>query len=117
MIISEDIVAEYENDSEGLAEYFLNIFFCNQEITFPINPFDILKKLGVSFVFRNLEKLEGVLIADGQNPDSVLIAVNAKRNIQRQRFTCAHELFHLLKDVEERLRFFKRLNKRLSFTD
>ena len=99
MIISEDIVAEYENDSEGLAEYFLNIFLCNQEITFPINPFDILKKLGVSFVFRNLEKLEGVLIADGQNPDSVLIAVNAKRNIQRQRFTCAHELCHLLKDV------------------
>lgn len=98
MIIAENIVAKYKNDSEGLAEYFLKIFFCNQEISFPINPFGILKKLGVSFVFRNLEKLEGVLIADGQNPDNVLIAINAKRNIQRQRFTCAHELCHLLKD-------------------
>ena len=73
------IVAECKNDPEGLAEYFLDFFFSDQDISFPINPFGILEKLGVSFVLRNLEKLEGVLIADGQTPDSVLIAINAKR--------------------------------------
>ena len=99
MIVDEDIVAKYNNDPEGLAGYFIDSFFKYQDISFPINPFGTLEKLGVSFVLRNLENLEGVLIADGKTPDSVLIAINAKRNIQRQRYTCAHEICHLLKDV------------------
>ena len=49
--------------------------------------------------FRNFERLEGLFLpaSDGENVN--IVAINAKRNITRQRFTAAHEICHFIKDV------------------
>ena len=48
-----------------------------------------------------MKNLEGLLLVEAENssPEDALIAINAKRPIQRQRYSCAHELCHLIKDI------------------
>ena len=65
----------------------------NGNITFPINPFEILNDNGVLIEYSNFEKLEGLLMYDESKS---LVAININRPIKRQRFTAAHELGHLM---------------------
>ena len=99
MIISKEAIEQNKNNPEGLADYFISWYYKNRAIHYPINPFEILTEIGIPFVFRNLSKLEGLLIADKDSISNSIIAINAKRPIQRQRFSCAHEFCHLIKDV------------------
>jgi len=98
-LLDKAILDRYRFDAEGLAEEFSNIYFSSHERQFPINPFQVLSDLNVPFVFRNLDKLEGAFFPEGE--DGIpLIAFNAKRPIQRIRYTAAHELCHYLKDSD-----------------
>ena len=45
-------VKQYRTDAQGLAERFLNDYASNHEVSYPINPFQILTSLGIGFVFR-----------------------------------------------------------------
>ena len=98
-MLDKAILDRYRFDAEGLAEEFSKNYFSSHERQFPINPFQVLSDLNVPFVFRNLDKLEGAFFPEGE--DGIpLIAFNAKRPIQRIRFTAAHELCHYLKDSD-----------------
>ncbi|MBR1919268.1 MAG: ImmA/IrrE family metallo-endopeptidase [Spirochaetales bacterium] len=58
-----------------------------------------MKKLGIHYTFRKLEKLEGVLLPYTDDTGTNLIAINSRRTIQRMRYSCVHELCHFLKDT------------------
>lgn len=96
---SDEIIEQYRYDAQGLASYFGDDYFSRHEKKFPINPFQIMTDLGIHFLFRNFERLEGLFLpaSDGENVN--IVAINAKRNITRQRFTAAHEICHFIKDV------------------
>jgi Fic family protein len=96
---NQSAIYKYHNNPEGLADSFAASFYVNKDKTFPINPFGVFAELGIHFVFRNLNKLEGILIPSDCNENSSLVAINYKRPIQRQRYTAAHELCHIIKDV------------------
>lgn len=98
-MLDKSILDRYRFDAEGLAKEFSKTYFSSHERQFPINPFQVLSDLNIPFVFRNLDKLEGAFFPEGD--DGIpLIAFNAKRPIQRIRFTAAHELCHFLKDSD-----------------
>ena len=96
MILDEKIIERYKNDPEGLAEFSFQSFFANKIVSYPVNPFEVLETLGIPFVFRNFKSLEGLVLADKEKGD-MLVAINAKRPVQRQRYSCAHELCHIIK--------------------
>lgn len=98
-MFSDEVIEQYQNDAQGLASYFGRIYFTEHERVFPINPFQIMTDLGIHFVFRNFEKLEGLFFPSSGENDINIVAINAKRNITRQRYTAAHEICHFLKDV------------------
>lgn len=97
---------DYENlsnngiSAEELANIFLKDYYGNN-ISFPIDPFRVLKDLNILFIFRPFKKYEGVYIPCVDNDDISIIGINLKRPIVRQRFTAAHELCHHLKDVHK----------------
>lgn len=83
---------------ERLANLFLNEYFGNSEVKFPINPFEMIKSLGVIFTFKPFKKYEGIYVPADSEDDIPIIGINLKRPITRQRYTAAHELCHHLKD-------------------
>lgn len=74
---SNAILSKYKFDAEGLAEEFLRFYFSSRQRQFPINPFQVLSDLGLSFVFRNLDKLEGAFFSEG-NDEIFLVVLNVK---------------------------------------
>ena len=86
--------------AERLANIFLNDYYGETGITFPVNPFQMLTDLGIPFVFRPFKNYEGVYILGSEDDDVPIIGINLNRPIVRQRFTAAHELCHHLKDVD-----------------
>ena len=70
----------------------------NGKITYPIDPFKILKEKKVIITFSNFDKLEGLLLFDKQKESVVSINLNSR--ITRQRFTAAHELGHIMLHAE-----------------
>ncbi len=99
MILDKSYLALHTGSAEELADAFSAMVFKGKERSFPINPFDALTLLDIPFVFAKLRKLEGLLIADKDDSLPAMIAINSKRPIQRQRYTCAHEICHFIKDV------------------
>ncbi|MGK7925619.1 MAG: ImmA/IrrE family metallo-endopeptidase [Spirulina sp.] len=67
---------------------------------FPINVYQIASNLGISIVFKplpnHLYNLRGFCY---QEENFALIAINHSHPIELQRFTMAHELHHLLYDI------------------
>lgn len=63
------------------------------KISFPINPFELLKDNDAIITYSNFDKLEGLLLYDKEKS---VVAINMNRQITRQRFTAAHELGHML---------------------
>ena len=84
--------------AKELAETFLHDYFRNKEVLYPINPFQMLRDLGVIYVLKPFNKCEGIYIPAENDDDFSLVAINAKRLITEQRFTAAHEICHHLKD-------------------
>ena len=99
-MLDKAITNKYRNDAQGLAKYFSEQYFKEHEKRFPINPFQVLKDLGIHFVFRNFDKMEGLFMPATDDMPIDLVALNAKRPITRQRFSAAHELCHYLKDTD-----------------
>lgn len=81
-----------------LAETFLLAYLGSNEPTYPINPFRMLRDMGVSFTFISCKGYEGVYLPAEDASDIPVVGINLKRPITRQRFTAAHELCHHLKD-------------------
>lgn len=90
-------------DPEELAACYLSLYFGNQKIEYPINPFQMLKDEGILFSLMNFKKLEGVYIPTTDEDDLPTVGINANRPITRQRFTAAHELCHHLRDADKQI--------------
>ncbi|MBQ4253767.1 MAG: ImmA/IrrE family metallo-endopeptidase, partial [Erysipelotrichaceae bacterium] len=90
------IKAKEFSDPEEMASAYLNEYYDNLKIEYPINPFQMLKDEGILFYLRDFEKLEGVYIPGFAKNDTAVVGINANRPITRQRFTAAHELCHHL---------------------
>lgn len=99
MYFSSAIIDKYCCNPEGFADFCRRQFYNSSPISYPIDPFSILNDLGIHYSFRNLDKLEGLLLADNDGTGINLIVINSKRPIQRIRYSCVHELCHFLKDV------------------
>lgn len=99
MYCSPNIINKYRFDAEGFADFFRKDYCRNFNISYPIDPFEIIYNLGIHYEFRNIDKIEGLLLPDTDGTGVSLIIINSKRPIQRIRYTCAHELCHFLKDV------------------
>lgn len=93
---------EYGN-ADRLAEDFLKEYFKEEPIKYPINPFQILKDMGVMFLLQRYRKLEGVYLPATGDDDYPMVGINADRPITRQRFTAAHELCHHLRDADKQM--------------
>lgn len=83
-----------------LAQAFLSEYFCDKQVAYPINPFQMLSDLGVPFVFRAFSNkyCEGMYLPAQGEKDIAIVGINIKRPITRQRYTAAHELCHHIKD-------------------
>ena len=68
-------------------------------LAFPINPFKILKDLNIHVVLKDFENLDGIIINDQDN--TTIVGINVNNNLQRQRFTAAHEYCHYIKDLNK----------------
>lgn len=99
-MLDKAILNQYRNDAQGLAKYFSEVYFRDHEKVFPINPFQVLTDLGIHFVFRDFDKMEGLFMPSTNDMPVDLVAINARRPITRQRFSAAHELCHFLKDAD-----------------
>jgi Zn-dependent peptidase ImmA (M78 family) len=94
--------AQYNHSPFQLANIVLDKYFSGSPPEFPINIFQLLRDFGVFYEFRELNKLEGAYSPESmESPAAILI--NIGRPFQRQRFTCAHELAHHLKDYNTRV--------------
>lgn len=97
----ENVKAAIERDAnpERLADAFIRDYFNEKQITYPINPFQMLTDLGVLFAFREFSRnYEGFYFPPESEEDIPLVGINVKRPIHRQRYTATHELCHFLKD-------------------
>lgn len=90
-------------DAEKMAAAYLSQYFKNQKVSYPINPFQMLKDEGVLFSFMNSLKLEGVYVPASDETDIPLVGINVNRPITRQRFTAAHELCHHFRDADKQI--------------
>ena len=89
--------------AEQLADKVLKYHLDDKEPSFPINPFDIINRFGVIYQFMEFEKLEGIYFIPEDENDISIIGINFNRNIQRQRYTAAHELCHHIKDQDSKI--------------
>ena len=90
-------------EPERMAANFLAVYFKDGQITYPINPFQMLKDMNVLFSFRNFKNLEGLYIPPENKMDLPVVGININRPITRQRFTAAHELCHHLRDKDKQV--------------
>ena len=63
MAVDYEELATRGMSAEQLAVIFLREYFSDKEISYPINPFQILTDLGVPFMFRPFNKYEGINFA------------------------------------------------------
>jgi Zn-dependent peptidase ImmA (M78 family) len=59
----------------------------------PVNPVAIARALNIDVSFGRLEDLSGVIVHNG---DSTKIVIADDENVERQLFTCAHEIGHFV---------------------
>lgn len=101
MTIDFEQLAKNGAPAEKLATTFIREYarIKGENLKFPLNPFQMLKDMGVSFIFRPFKKYEGIYIPAANERDFPVVGINLKRPVARQRFTAAHELCHHLKDA------------------
>lgn len=90
--------SRYFHSPEELANQVLQVFYKGKDITYPIDPFKLLKEFGIVFQMRNFDRLEGIYIVPEDEHDIPVVGINNNRPIARQRFTAAHEICHHIKD-------------------
>ena len=99
MAVDFEALANSGMSADQLANIFLQEYSADKEVSYPINPFQILTNLGIPFVLRPFKKYEGIYIPAAGEGDFPIVGINLNRPITRQRYTAAHELCHHLKDV------------------
>ena len=110
-------MAQKELTPEELAQKELEKLKTCNKLSFPIDPFRILHDAGVEVVLKNFEKIDGIIINDEDN--YTIVGINANNNLQRQRFTAAHEYCHFIKDLTKEIgrtdyiECLKRSNKKI----
>ena len=92
----------FSNPEEMAAVYLAN-YYGNEEIEYPINPFQMLKDEGILFSLRDFKKLEGVYIPRSDEDDVPIVGINWNRPITRQRYSAAHELCHHFRDADKQV--------------
>lgn len=97
-MISEYCADKYGRHPEKLAKQIIRKLKKRGELKFPIDPFKLLSMSGVTYQFKDFDKLEGIYIVPEDEKDIAIVGINNKRPISRQRFTAAHELCHHIKD-------------------
>lgn len=99
-MMSVEQALQEDTTAQNLAQAVLAEYFSEKQVTYPINPFQILTDYGVPFVFRAFtdKKYEGVYLPAQNDEDIAIVGINMKRPITRQRYTAAHELCHHIKD-------------------
>jgi Zn-dependent peptidase ImmA (M78 family)/Fic family protein len=97
-LLSEIDFLRFFRSPEELAHQVLQVFYEGKDITYPIDPFKLLKDFGIVFQMRNFDKLEGIYIVPEDDNDIPIVGINNNRPITRQRFTAAHEICHHVKD-------------------
>ena len=85
-LLAKEILKQYVNTIE--------------KISYPIDPFKILKNLNVQVVMKEFKDVEGLFIPAEFENDIDIVAINQRRSLFRQRFTAAHEICHVIKDKE-----------------
>lgn len=85
-------------DPEKLAREFLNLYFDQEKPSIPIDPFEMLKKFGIIYQFKDFKELEGIYLPPEDDTDIAVVGINNRRPVTRQRFTAAHEICHHIKD-------------------
>ena len=90
-------------DPERMAISYLSAYFENERVSYPVNPFQMLKDEGVLFSMMDFEGLEGVYIPASNESDIPVVGININRRITRQRFTAAHELCHHFRDADRQI--------------
>ena len=86
---------------EELAKFELDKLRKNSKLTFPIDPFKILRNAGIYVVLKDFENLDGIIINDEDN--CTIVGINSNNGWQRQRFTAAHEYCHFIKDLNKEI--------------
>lgn len=89
---------DYLDSPQQLAKRIIDKLRVDDEIKFPIDPFNLLSKNGIAYQFRDFKKLEGIYIVPEDDEDIPIVGININRPTTRQRFTAAHELCHHIKD-------------------
>jgi Zn-dependent peptidase ImmA (M78 family)/fido (protein-threonine AMPylation protein) len=97
-LLSNKDFSQYFHSPEELATQVLQVFYDGKDITYPIDPFKLLKEFGIVFQMRDFDKLEGIYIVPEDESDIPVVGINNNRPITRQRFTAAHEICHHIKD-------------------
>lgn len=93
--------------AEQLANTFSKDYFNGKVITYPINPFQMMTDLGITFLIRPFQKCEGIYIPAEDENDIPFVGINIKRPISRQRFSATHELCHHLKDCDNQFAYLE----------
>ena len=83
------MAADYVKLAENgvTAEHLANIFLKDyaelkgRELIFPINPFQMLTDMGVTFVLRPFKKYEGIYIPAAGAEDFPIVGINLNRPI------------------------------------
>ncbi|MFA9398774.1 MAG: ImmA/IrrE family metallo-endopeptidase [Clostridiaceae bacterium] len=91
---------DYLDSPQQLAKRIIDKLREEDEIRFPLDPFELLSKNGIPYQFRDFKKLEGIYIIPESEDDIPIVGININRPITRQRFTGAHEFCHHIKDRE-----------------
>lgn len=63
--------------AEELASEFIDEYYKNKTISFPINPFQILSDLNILFILRPFKKYDGIYIP-AENSDDIPITLILK---------------------------------------
>jgi Zn-dependent peptidase ImmA (M78 family)/fido (protein-threonine AMPylation protein) len=97
-MLSDYNYEDYLDSPQQLAKRIVDKLSEGDELKFPLDPFELLSNNGISYQFRDFEKLEGIYIVPESEDDIPIIGININRPITRQRFTVAHEFCHHIKD-------------------
>ena len=84
--------------AEVLVQAVIAEYFDGKEPSFSIDPFKMIRDLGIVYQFMEFKDLEGIYILPDDEDDIPVIGINFGRPITRQRYTAAHELCHHIKD-------------------
>ena len=52
-------------------------YYKNSDFSYPIDPFAIINDLGIHHAFRNLDRIEGLLLTDTDGTGVKLIVINS----------------------------------------